>query len=82
MEVVAQKKSDCKSLLQGEVHVQEKPLSCRKDISRKDISAWCPDRPLLLPPLSFPTLCVEWQSLALADVKIEFLTGETLYYMC
>lgn len=41
-----------------------------QDISRKDISAPCPDSPLLPPsPVRFPTLCVEWQSLALADGK-------------
>lgn len=41
-----------------------------QDISRKDISASCPDSPLLPPSsVSFPTLCVEWRSLALADGK-------------
>lgn len=56
------------------VYVHGESASCcplgLQDISRKDISASCPDSPLLPPsPLSFPTLCVEWRSLALADGK-------------
>lgn len=53
-----------------------------QDISRKDLLASCPDILCRLPPLSSPTLCAEWQSLALAGVKIDFLTGETLDYVC
>lgn len=83
MKVVGQK-SDCKSLLQGEpacawrtLHVL--PPACRtsgRTFPLRDQTVLC-----CLPPLSFPTLCVEWRSLALADVKIEFLTGGTLLYV-
>lgn len=65
--------------MHGALHVLS--LACRTSVGRtfplRALTVLC-----CLPPLSFPTLCVEWQSLALADVKIEFLTGETLYYMC
>lgn len=55
-----------------------------QDISRKDISAPCPDSPLLPPsPVRFPTLCVEWQSLALADGKnrISHRSNSALYVL-
>lgn len=57
MQVVAQKKSDCKILLQGEsacAWSASRSLSGLQDISRKDISASSPDSPLLPPSPQFP----------------------------